>query len=897
MNDNGKKWRFSALLFAILLAGCGGGEDEPSEPGHDVQQPVEDGVNSGDVVENTDIQQNEDIEQNEDIQQNEDVQESTDIVEAVAPTELWAGENARMSLGEDNLFVWQRNDTTLLRFPMSSMQLGVVNEVNPELNYDPYFLEPGVYGQAFGTTPDDLEWVSPSAVEFISLSETEVEARLDYGELGEGTLRFSSPDSDRVQFHWQAPDDNKPTVYLRLRFHGDENEGFYGMGEVFDSVEHRGHVRPMHFEVSNLESGYNEAHVPIPLLIGTTGWGIFVESYRVGVFAMAREEDDLVQVTFGLGEAISEGLRFYLMSADHGLDITRHYYEITGYPGPVAPWALGPWIWRDEVDGQAVVEADLHQIRDLDFANTGYWIDRPFATDVNSFDFHPDQYTDPAAMMKVASDLGFAMALWHTPYVDPDGAISGPLYQEAEDAGYFAPIMATATDKWGPPLDFTNPDAFAWWQEQVSYYTDLGFEGFKLDYAEEVIPGIFGTRLPWLFFDGSDELTMHRLYQLFYHQVYAEMLPQDGGFLLCRAGAYGDQIYGSIIWPGDIDSTMSKTGEEVTKEDGETYISVGGLPAAVIAGSSLGPSGFPLFASDTGGYRNAPPNKETFMRWFAHTALTPVMQQGTNANDLPWSFGKDKVFDQEVVDAYRIFARLHLRLFPYLWTYVQQVQQDGRAIQRPLGLAHPELGVHPDDTYLLGDDLLVAPVVDAGVTSRTHWLPTGDWHSWWTGEKVEGGGSMEVDVPLDSIPFYVKAGAMIPLLRPTIDTLRPVADPDAIDSFAITSGPLYVLMTRGEASSRTLYDETVISQQEEEGSLSLLRETGSVFDGAVVFEIMAWGEGLPSQIESDGGPLNSLEEGQSLTDVDSGWAWTEERGGTLWIKVSAESSGVNISLQ
>jgi alpha-D-xyloside xylohydrolase len=878
MNSVWKRWQFSVLLFAFLSTGCGVSDEDTPQPTHDVELPGEDAEPSGDTV------------------ASQDVRGATDMMESVAPTELWAGEDSRMFLGEDDVFLWQRNEMTLLRFPLSGLQLGVVEEVDPNLNYDPYFLEPGVYGQAFGTTPDDLQWRSPTSVEFVSLSETEVEARLDYGDLGEGSIRFSSPDSDRVQLHWQAPSGAKPVVYLRLRFHGDETEGFYGLGEVFDSVEHRGQARPMHFEASNLESGYNEIHVPIPLLIGTTGWGVFVESYRLGVFAMAREEDDLIQVTFGLGEEIGEGLTFHLMSADHGLDITRHYYEITGYPGPVAPWALGPWIWRDEVEGQEAVEADLQLIRELDFANTGYWIDRPYATDVNSFDFHPEHYADPPGMMKVASDLGFAMALWHTPYVDPDGAISGALYQEAEEAGYFAPEMATATDKWGPPLDYTNPDASAWWQEQLSYYTDLGFEGYKLDYAEEVIPGIFGIRFPWLFFDGSDDRTMHRLYQLHYHKAYAETLPKEGGFLLCRAGGYGDQIYGSIIWPGDIDATMSKTGEEVTKEDGRTYNSVGGLPAAVIAGSSLGPSGFPLFASDTGGYRNAPTDKETFMRWFAHTALTPVMQLGTNANDLPWSFGKEKVFDQEVVDAYRIFARLHLRLFPYIWTYLKQVQQDGRAIQRPLGLAHPELGVHPDDTYLLGDDLLVAPVVDAGTTSRTHWLPGGDWHSWWTGESISGGESIEVEVPLDSIPFYVKAGALIPLLRPTIDTLRPVADPEAIDSFATSSGPLYVLMTPGAASERSLYDGTVISQEETEGILSLGREKGTVFGDAVVFEIMAWGTEIPSLVESDGETLDAVEEGKVLSDVASGWVWSEERGGTLWIKLSAERSGVQISL-
>ena len=113
-------------------------------------------------------------------------------------------------------------------------------------------------------------------------------------------------------------------------------------------------------------------------------------------------------------------------------------------------------------------------------------------------------------------------------------------------------------------------------------------------------------------------------------------------FILARAGTWGEQTQASVIWPGDLDADLSRFGDD---RDGK--LAVGGLPAAVAAGLSLSPSGFPLFASDTGGYRHGPPTKETFTRWFQHTALTPVMQIGTGSSNVAWEFaGTD--FDDEM---------------------------------------------------------------------------------------------------------------------------------------------------------------------------------------------------------------------------------------------------------
>ena len=237
------------------------------------------------------------------------------------------------------------------------------------------------------------------------------------------------------------------------------------------------------------------------------------------------------------------------------------------------------------------------------------------------------------------------------------------------------PVTVPIVNPWGRPIDLTNEDAYEWWQENLSYYANLGVEGYKLDYVEDFVIGINLTRLNWLFADGSTERTMHKYYQFLFHKVYAEMMPDSGGFLLGRSATIGSQTLGTIIWPGDLDANFARHRDSMTDRDGREYTAVGGLPAAVIAGLSLGPSGFPFFGSDTGGYRHAPPDKETFTRWFQHTALSSIMQVGTNTNDVAWEFKEINGFDEEMLDWYRIYARLHLRLFPYAWTYARQLNK------------------------------------------------------------------------------------------------------------------------------------------------------------------------------------------------------------------------------
>jgi alpha-D-xyloside xylohydrolase len=754
-----------------------------------------------------------------------------------------------------------RGDATLLVFGADAFQVATVDDLDSGDSFDPYWL----YVDMPPEPPAGLAWHAAKRLTLVTADAAHLVVST-----GDAEIAFQPEPNDG--FSAMVTSKAARTAYVQLAPDADAAEGFYGLGEWPDVVNHRGQLRPMQLELdTHYEGADNEDHVPVPLVIGTRGWGLFVESDRPGVFDVARASDTRLTTTWG-----TDALAFHLFTADAPLDVLKPYFEITGYPGLPAPWALGPLLWRDENRDQAQVQDDIQQITTRHLATTGVWFDRPYATGVETFDWMASKFPDPPAMLQALHDAGLRYGIWQTPYT-ADASNQDPAPAQAAYAtqhGFFPPQTGVLVNGWGKPIDLTNPDAYAWWQQNLRAYTDgNGVEGFKLDYAEDVVVGTLGRRTPWLFHDGSDERTMHRGYQLLYHQLHRELLPADGGLLLTRTGRWGDQVHGMIIWPGDLDASFAKAGDAIP---GQSTLAVGGLPAAVTKGIGLSASGFPFYASDTGGYRHSPPNKEVWLRWVEANAVMPAMEVGDSSSQMPWEFTQDNGRDQAALDTYARYASLHLRLYPYTWTYAHQMAMTGRPIQRPLGLAYPMLGAHPADEYALGEALVVAPVVAAGQTSRSVVLPPGEWLSWWDGSVQTG--TITAPADLDTLPLYLARGALVPMLRPTIETLSPTTQRD---SFATDPGVLYVRVAPGPASSFTVYDGTQLAQAP--GSVSYT--PGSVFTNGAMFEIIATAQ--PAAV----GALTQRSSLAALEAAPDGWYWEAATGGTLWIKTAAGTVG------
>jgi alpha-D-xyloside xylohydrolase len=781
------------------------------------------------------------------------------------------------------------------KMDLTRIRIGRVAKWDPEYNYSPENLA--------DQPPDGLTWLHPVSATWTPhvlegavttgvtlLLATQDEAgkagpdyRLSIEPIASPGFRAHILPADAALADKLAHD-QQPTdalVYVGLRAQVPKTERFYGLGEYFDTPQHRGKTRLMQFITLGIDSSNNEAHVPVPLLIGTQGWGLFVQDRHPGLWNVAATQDDEVEALFA-----THALTFYLFAAQTPLDITGQYTQVTGAPVLPAKWAFGTLIWRNENKDTAEVLGDMQAIRDNDLAISGMWLDRPFDVKVNDFGFDPAKFADPKALVDGVHAKGFRLGEWSTPYTEKgarehDKVVANGWYVQIAD-------ILQALLKWGPPLDLTNPDVMAFWKGQIKLAADNGVEGWKLDYGEDIQVGFLGTRVHSTFFDGSDERTMHHGFEPLYHKPYAENLPATGGWLLDRSGTYGDQIYTSIIWPGDLCANWSR---HLQCDKGGSPCHAGGLPASVSASISLPASGYPLFGPDTGGYRHGRAGKELFIRWLQHSSFSGILQIGGGDQHNPWDFSAHSgnpynlegtsQFDQEVLDISRYFIRLHTRLFPYIYSYAQNAHDHKPGLTRALGLQFPELNDRADiadfeaTEYLFGEDILVAPFTQPG-GARKVLIPKGQWLNWWTHEAVglaDAATVIDVTLPVAQSPMYVRSGALIAMLRPTIDTLAPVTE-QGIDSFAGNPGRLYVLATPGKPGTRTLYDGTQLATTALTGfDVAKVFGTQKGADFATEVEWQLWLDAKPAPSLQGGGTLTETSDDATWATCSSCWRW------------------------
>ncbi len=634
------------------------------------------------------------------------------------------------------------------------VEVAVANRFDDTEYYDPRDPDPG----------QDLTWTAATRAEGVDDTGALV---LDSGV----TLAVTDAGALRVDAGGVAD-----AVLVRLVLPRDDGEAIFGFGESFESPVADGSVREMQMRVDfDSESSLNEAHVPVPLsLWPARGVGVFVEDPRPGAFDVGAQRADRVLATFTLAEP--GPLTAHVFTADEPLALVRRYVALTAPPALPPIWALSPQQWRNAHDNRDQMLDDAHQMRDLNIPGSVMWIDNPWQTAYNDFVIDEARFAESEAMIAEVQSLGYHVMVWSTPYVNRSGPTS-PDFDEAAQMGFLVtdgagkPLVYPWQDGPGALVDFTRDGATAWWRERIARITDLGIVGFKLDFGEDVVPEIAGVLTPFELAAGNAQ-TMHNAYAYGYHDAYLGALPAGDGFLITRAGSYGEQAVNTAIWPGDLDSDFSRHG---TRNDDDT-LNVGGLPSAVAAGLSLSASGYPFFGSDIGGFREGLPTTECLVRWAEYAALGTIMQLGGGGpSHNPWD---DSLFDAAVaLPIYRRYARLHMDLIPYLYSLAVVAATDGTPVTIPTRLVHPQ-AASDDATFFVGDALFVAPVIEQGATTRDVVLPPGTWVDFWTGERVEGNGTTArtVDAPLDTLPLWRRVDALLPMYAVEADTLAPATD-------------------------------------------------------------------------------------------------------------------------
>ena len=266
---------------------------------------------------------------------------------------------------------------------------------------------------------------------------------------------------------------------------------------------------------------------------------------------------------------------------------------------------------------------------------------------------------------------------------------------------------------------------------------------------------------------------MRNRYSVLYNNAVEEVLQKDlkgDGVVFARSVSTGANGLG-FLWGGDNEANFSTEN---------------GLPTVVTAGLNAGMSGMPLWTADLGGYLNSPGANDPMLlaRWTEFSAFSPTMELLTSRNLQPWMWdaaagGGNKNAaggGTKLLDLYRRYAVLHMTLFPYRYAAAQEAAATGMPLLRSLPLLYQQdaRAREARGEYLLGPDLLVAPVTDEN-TRRPVYLPEGKWVSFWTGAPAAGGQTLLVETPMETIPVFARAGAVLPELPPDVMTLVPAA--------------------------------------------------------------------------------------------------------------------------
>jgi alpha-glucosidase (family GH31 glycosyl hydrolase) len=531
-------------------------------------------------------------------------------------------------------------------------------------------------------------------------------------------------------------------------------EHFFGLGERFRGPDLLGEV------VDNWAEGFNDkgrrtSYSPMPLLLSSRGYGVLLATSARASFDVAATRVDAVTVRVATG--------MLRLAVIHGRDlraVVGRAARLVGLP-PLPPrWGLG--VWKTLIGGQQRVERDLQRLRRDAIPIDAVWV-YDATDDRSGFGWPwriyqpipPGPYPDLRGLINRLHRQGLKVLGYLNPFV----YVGASGYDDARRRGFFvhdakgrpivAPWCCSRSYSW---VDFTNPAATGWWQARVGAALGVvGFDGAMQDFGEDLPDG---ARLA----DGQSAALAHNRYPvLFARAAYeaAQAVKPGGTVFLDRSGYLGSQPYTTGRFTGD----QQRTWDRVS--------GIGAVVPAMLSGSL---SGWPYWGPDIAGYAahgelGDAEEKELWIRWVQLGALAPVMRDhlGSQTHDPVqlWT-------DPDTVAVFRAYARLHTAIGPYLYRYANIAHQEGLPIVRPLFLDYPaEPQTYAlDDQYLLGDDLLVAPVLNRGQVTRRLYLPTGRWSEYWTGRSHRGPGWIVVDAPLRQIPLLVRRGARVGLPFP-----------------------------------------------------------------------------------------------------------------------------------
>ena len=527
--------------------------------------------------------------------------------------------------------------------------------------------------------------------------------------------------------------------------------GAFGLGERYDALNYLGKTAVNAVEEKFCRQG-DKTYCPMPFFWTDSGLGVYAETARVTRFE------------FGLGSItlhLPEGCALHVFSGSPE-EIVAAYMRLTGEPVLPPDWVFGPWISANHWDSREKLERAVAQAEEHGFP-VSVAVVEAWSDEATFYRFRSDTlWPEPAEMIARLHEKGIRLILWQIPVykqLEPHEKPNAQLERDWDEAARRGLCVKNAD---GTPYripeghwfagslvpDFTNPETVESWFSRREYLTELGVDGFKTDGGEFILSD--GAR----FFDGTDGAEGRNLYPQMYTGAYTEHL-KPGQALFSRAGYVGAHTT-PILWAGDQVSTFDE------------------LRSQLNAGLSASASGVIFWGFDIGGFAGELPSPELYLCATQLACFAPIMQwhsepdggqfkllqPGMDGNNerSPWNI--ERAFGMTgYTEQVRRWHLLRMELLPYIRAEAAKCVESCRPLMRPMAYAFPGdarcVGI--DDEYMFGDALLVAPVLSEGVSEREVYLPGGEWHDFYTGERLPGGRAYTHNCA-DTIPVFVRSG-------------------------------------------------------------------------------------------------------------------------------------------
>ncbi len=527
--------------------------------------------------------------------------------------------------------------------------------------------------------------------------------------------------------------DDKGQMHISEQLTIDVGELIYGLGERFSAFIKNGQTVDIWNEDGG--TGTEQTYKNIPFYLSNRGYGVFVNSPDKVSLEVGSEKVSRVQFSVP-----GESMEYFIIAGETLKEVLTNYTELTGKPSLPPAWSFGLWLstsFLTDYD-ETTVTSFVDGMEERNIPLEVFHFDCLWMKEYEWCNFVWDErmFPQPEAMLTRLKAKGLKICVWINPYVGQ----KSPMFDEGMAGGYFLKREngdVWQWDKWQAGLaviDFTNPEAVTWYTDKLRGLMDMGVDSFKTDFGERIPTDV-------VYHNGANADKMHNYYAYLYNEVVFNLLKEVRGeaeaVLFARSASVGSQKF-PVHWGGDCTSDYPSMAESLR------------------AGLSFGLSGFGFWSHDIGGFE-AGCSPDLYKRWTQFGLLSSHSRyHGSWEYKVPWLYG------EEAVEVTREFTKLKLRLMPYLMKQASLSVVQGIPMMRAMVLEFPEdPATHQlDRQYMLGDDLLVAPIFsEEGQVD--FYVPEGKWTNYLTNESHEGKRWYRETYDYQTLPLLARPNSLI----------------------------------------------------------------------------------------------------------------------------------------